>query len=124
MVFVVGEGGGFAGGADGDDAVGSVFGLEFDLLFEGGAVKLAIFEGGDESGKGTTEHGKLQKSEVSYCKRAQAGTKGFWALFFGGDQEAKHMMDIGDCCIFRPSERVQKVAKSRKKSAQKHHKLQ
>ena len=39
MVLFVGEGGGFAGGADGDDAVGAVPGLEFDLLFEGDGVK-------------------------------------------------------------------------------------
>ena len=38
----MGEGGGFAGGADGDDAVGAVVGLEFDLLFEGGAVVVMV----------------------------------------------------------------------------------
>ena len=57
VVFFVGEGGGLAGGADGDDAIGAVDGLVFDLFFERGAVELAIEEGGHQGGKGTTEHG-------------------------------------------------------------------
>ena len=57
-MFVVGEGGGFARGADGDDAGDTGGDLGFDEMSEGVLIDEIVFERGDESGKSSRKHRK------------------------------------------------------------------
>ena len=57
-MFVVGEGGGFARGADGDDAGDAGGDLGFDEMSEGVLIDEIVFERGDESGKSSRKHRK------------------------------------------------------------------
>ena len=55
-VFLGAQGGGFAGGAGGDDAVGAAFDLEVNELAEGFVVDFSFGEGGDEGYEASSEH--------------------------------------------------------------------
>ena len=57
FVLGVGQGGGFAGGAAGHDAVDASLNLELDELPVGRFIKLAVLEGSDDGGDGSLEHG-------------------------------------------------------------------